>query len=348
MKLNVYNELAAHISRRYAEREPYNLADFLTANHLFRSVDEAFIEFVTEHRPDILRLISDPLQRETLVAAMAEATKLYTWQRNQYIALPAQADTLLSDIYRALTERSRALLQTATDRAAVASAMRAVVDAHHERLTRFFTEVCTSGSGGGTAGDPSAAIEVFGSAAGGNAAAVGAGAFLRSVPCDEYSAELQLRLLAVDIDSLHEPVLDLGCGSSGTLVRFLRDEGVAAIGVDRLAPRETGFVRADWFDAPLEDAQWGTVLAHQSLSLHFLFHHQHATGQEERHAHLLMHVLRSLRPGGRFCCTPALPFFEPFIEDSTYRLQRFPHDMSGTRDELSGIAAALHIIRPER
>lgn len=139
MKLDVYNELAAHISRRYAEREPYDLADFLTANHLFRSVDEAFIEFVTEHRPDILRLLSDPLQRETLVAAMAEATKLYTWQRNQYIALPAQADTLLTEIYRALTERSHASLQTAADRAAVASAMRAVVDAHHERLTRFFT-----------------------------------------------------------------------------------------------------------------------------------------------------------------------------------------------------------------
>ena len=342
MKPDVYNELVSHISRRYKDREQYGLADFLTANHLFRSVDDAFIDFVTERRADILRLLSDHGQREALVAAMAQATKIYSWQRNQYIALPARTDALLMEIYRALTERSRALLETAADRNRIGAAMRAVVDAHHERLTRFFALICTSASSGNTTGDASAA-----SAASGASAEAVSGAFLRSVPCDEYSAQLQMQLLCIEMDRLREPVLDLGCGSSGTLVRFLRDAGVVAVGVDRLAPRETGFVRADWFDAPLEDAQWGMVLAHQSLSLHFLFHHQHATGQEERCARLLMQVLRSLRPGGRFCCTPAMPFFEPFLEDSTYRLQRFPHDVNGTRDELSGIAAALHIIRPE-
>lgn len=336
---DTFNQLQSHISRRYADREQYDLTDFLTANHLFRSVDDDFVDFVFAQRDDILNLLADPARREALVAAMAEATKIYTWQRNQYIALPAQADALLTEIYRALTERSRAMLSTAADRGDVADAMRAVVDAHHDRLTRFFAAVCTPGR-------------------------EGAQAFLRTVPCDEYSAELQLRLLALDPDSLQEPVLDLGCGSAGTLVRFLRKMGIAAMGVDRLAPREEGFVRADWFDAPLDEDQWGTVLAHQSVSLHFLFHHHHATGQEERYTRLLMRVLRSLRPGGRFCCTPSLPFFEPFLIESPYRIERYSHSQdgasgrSGSRDPaveetrpampdaLSDIAAALHIIRP--
>ena len=88
---------------------------------------------------------------------------------------------------------------------------------------------------------------------------------------------------------------------------------------------------------------WGTVIAHQSLSLHFLFHHRHHTGQESRFARLFMQVLQSVRPGGRFCYTPALPFFEEVLEQQgRYGIRRYPH--ASAPAALGELASATHLL----
>ncbi|MHB9055151.1 MAG: hypothetical protein ACYC2P_03220, partial [Paludibacteraceae bacterium] len=48
------------------------------------------------------------------------------------------------------------------------------------------------------------------------------GEMIESVACSEYSADLQIDILQIDIDQIIEPVLDIGCGRQGNLVLSLR------------------------------------------------------------------------------------------------------------------------------
>jgi len=155
-------------------------------------------------------------------------------------------------------------------------------------------------------------------------AAIGA-AFLAGDPvCFEYSPELQLRVLHAGVDELLEPVLDLGCGRHAALVRFLRERGKEAFGIDRAAPRRRFVVRADWLDCPLAPGRWGTVLSHQGLSTHFLHQHLRPAGRPDRLARRYMDVLRAVKPGGSFRYAPGLPFFEELLPRSEYDVERFP------------------------
>ncbi|MGG1617445.1 hypothetical protein ACIFQM_19465 [Paenibacillus sp. NRS-1782] len=58
---------------------------------------------------------------------------------------------------------------------------------------------------------------------------------LMGPPCEEYTPELQAKLLGLDIARLQEPVLDVGCGAEARLVGYLRSLGIEAYGTDRLA-----------------------------------------------------------------------------------------------------------------
>jgi len=147
--------------------------------------------------------------------------------------------------------------------------------------------------------------------------------------CAEYTPSMQLQFLNLEPAVLMGPVLDLGCGD-GRLVRHLRDMGIEATGIDRNAPED--LITGDWFDAPLAPGRWGTILAHQSVSLHFIYAHLHSDARAGRYAALYMRILKSLRPGGSFVYAPSLPFFEPVVARfCTIETSRLPHGFSATR-----------------
>jgi hypothetical protein len=138
----------------------------------------------------------------------------------------------------------------------------------------------------------------------------------------EYSPELQLRVLGLEPGSMKEPILDLGCGEQARLVGYLRAHGKAAVGIDRYSFRAEGARVADWFSLPLLHQSWGTVIAHQSFSLHFLHHHLSANGDAERYASRYMEILQALCPGGVFVYAPGLPFLELLLPRERYRVTR--------------------------
>jgi hypothetical protein len=70
---------------------------------------------------------------------------------------------------------------------------------------------------------------------------------LRPTVSAEYSPELQLSILGLELRDLTEPILDLGCGARAELVRYLRARGKRAVGIDRHLSTEDGARRADWF-----------------------------------------------------------------------------------------------------
>jgi SAM-dependent methyltransferase len=152
--------------------------------------------------------------------------------------------------------------------------------------------------------------------------------------CADYSPELQLRILGLDPANAAGPILDLGCGEDGALVRHLHSLGrTNAVGIDALCRTAGPLRRGDWHAAPLDPDRWGTIVAHQSLSLHLLRAHLHGPDDAAlRHVALYMRVLRSLAPGGRFFYAPALPFLEDLLPPDRWVVRRRDLPIHGPGD----------------
>lgn len=148
---------------------------------------------------------------------------------------------------------------------------------------------------------------------------------LEPVPCSEYSVEMQLEILRLDITLIEEPVLDIGCGKEGALVQYLRGLGVEACGFDRFASDIPPIWTADWLEFDYGQEKWGTIISNLGFSNHFHHHHLREDGDFIGYARKYMDILHSLKPGGSFHYAPELPFIEQFLEDSQWELSK--HDV---------------------
>jgi hypothetical protein len=146
----------------------------------------------------------------------------------------------------------------------------------------------------------------------------------REVTSATYSPELQLAVLGLRAGDLCEPILDVGCGADGGLVRFLRAAGKDARGLDQAAPREEPFVRGDWLAFDYGTAHWGTVVSHLGFSLHFMHQEMKASELAFEYARAYMRIVRSLAPGGTFAYVPGLPFIEAMLPASELQVVRVP------------------------
>lgn len=150
-------------------------------------------------------------------------------------------------------------------------------------------------------------------------------------------------------------MLDIGCGEAASLVHHLRSIGCAAWGIDRHVATSDCTIQADWFAIPRVEGGWGTIVAHQSFSLHFLHAHLRIRGDAERYARAYMAVLHALRPGGSFLYAPGLPFIERLLDADRYRVITRPiagpampgwpaHDP----DRLPDVTATRITLRPQQ
>lgn len=149
------------------------------------------------------------------------------------------------------------------------------------------------------------------------------GRYLEAVYCSEYSADLQIKLLHIDLVHLPEPVLDIGCGINGTLVHYLRGRGLDTYGIDRFSSDSDFIQNADWLEYNYGKNRWGTIISHLGFSNHFYHNHLRKDGDYVSYAKKYMDILHSLKPGGLFHYAPALPFIEPFLDKHEYRVSSF-------------------------
>ncbi|GAK53579.1 hypothetical protein U14_04845 [Candidatus Moduliflexus flocculans] len=323
---HIRQQTLASITERYEAQASRTLRDFMIAPEIFEQVDSQQIVFLWEHRREVLRDFAQPDTPSFLCDACLNATLRYTYHRNQFLNFSDDYLALLAQVYQRLFSHLLDMLQTATSMDKFSVGFREIVRQHHARLRTLFGAYCQALHPAAFAEHP----------------------FLESVCCGEYSAPLQLRLLRVELESLREPILDLGCGSRGEVVTYLRQQGFHAIGLDRLSPELPGFVQADWFGVDFQQNTWGTILAHQSFSTHFLHSHQHAPRQAERYAKTYLAILQSLQSGGIFHYTPGLPFFEPHIRSlPDYRLETRLIDAPNIPESIRAISYAVIIKKRE-
>lgn len=146
------------------------------------------------------------------------------------------------------------------------------------------------------------------------------GEMIESVACSEYSPDLQIEILQIDINKIIEPVLDIGCGRQGNLVLFLRQNSIDAYGFDRFAYDNSALSNSDWFEYKYEKAKWGTIISNLGFSNHFQHHHFRRDGNFIEYAKKYMDILGSLKIGGNFHYAPDLPFVEQYLDKDKYQL----------------------------
>lgn len=143
-------------------------------------------------------------------------------------------------------------------------------------------------------------------------------AVVRPVTCAQYSPELQMEVLGIEIKRLLQPVLDVGCGQHGQMVTHLREMGIDVYGIDRYTFEETHLITADWLEFEYGAEKWGTIISHLGFSNHFHHHHLREDGNYIAYARTYMKILAALRLGGTFYYAPALPFIECYLSDDQY------------------------------
>jgi len=143
-----------------------------------------------------------------------------------------------------------------------------------------------------------------------------------SVACFEYSADLQSEILQLDLTTVMEPILDIGCGENATLVEYLRSNGKTAYGIDRY-PSEKSYIEiADWLEYDYDKNTWGTIISNMAFSNHFIHHHLREDGNYIAYAQKYTEILNSLKSGGSFHYAPDLSFIENFLDKNKYEISR--------------------------
>ena len=320
---SVSEGLQQFIARRYQSRASNDLLDYVFANHVFQRVDPELIDFLHSRRQELAAYLAQSAHRQALAAFCIHATTRYTYQRNQFLHFAGEYEQLLHAEYDQVIAQLASMLATPISRERLASAFAALLRQHHKRLRAILAAYCTAAQPGDLAHHP----------------------LLQTVPCDEYSPRFQLAVLGCNLRQLREPILDLGCGSDGRLVLFLRQQGLAAFGIDRFAPAGEHFVQGDWFAFDIGSRAWGTIIAHHTISTHFVYSHSHQLPIARQYAQLYRQILRSLAVGGAFCYAPGVPFFEARIASlPAYTITKTPIPLN----DWLGIGAIAYATRIRR
>jgi hypothetical protein len=139
----------------------------------------------------------------------------------------------------------------------------------------------------------------------------------------EYSAELQIDLLGIDIAHIKQPVIDIGCGNQANLVKHFRSLGIEAYGIDRhLGIHESYLNQVDWFDFYFEPSKWGTIISNMGFTNHLNYAYMHDIAQLERYLLKMKEIMASLLANGYFYYAPSLPFIEDKLSTKNYKVER--------------------------
>lgn len=157
---------------------------------------------------------------------------------------------------------------------------------------------------------------------------------LTPVACSEYSPDLQIDVLQIDLAHLMQPVLDIGCGSQGKLVHYLKDQGIEVVGIDRFKFSTPDLITVDWLEYDYGKEKWGTIVSNLGFSNHFNHHHLREDGNYIAYGKTFMHILHGLKVGGCFHYAPDLPFIEKYVDLNQFAIKKYEmneYDFNTTR-----------------
>lgn len=284
------------VRQRLDDSASLGLQDIVAGSPQLRTVSGCFRDMLRKNAPRLRSELSAKAVRADLSWLMTEGFARFLGREYQFLDLSRRTMERLERRYRGFVEDVAQALEVQTCEHAVAGA----IASHHDRLRDL---VCALLRQADALDDVRRGVRPV---------------------CAEYSPDLQLEVLGLTPDDFEEPVLDLGCGEEAGLVRHLCEEGIAAWGIDRRVAASERTIRGDWFSVPRLEDGWGTIIAHQSFSLHFLHAHHRSEEGAASYARGYMSLLRALRPGGQLVYAPGLPFIESVLPADRFQVVRRP------------------------
>ena len=146
---------------------------------------------------------------------------------------------------------------------------------------------------------------------------------IKPVACSEYSVELQVIILKIDVKTIMKPVLDIGCGKQGNLVNHLCKLGIDTNGIDRFSFSDNKLTNADWLEYHYGVEKWGAIVSNLGFSNHFKHHNLREDGNYMEYGKKYMDILKSLKIGGRFHYAPDLPFIEIYLDNKQFQVDKY-------------------------
>jgi hypothetical protein len=296
----IFRRLSNLVIRRYQTNARKSMLDVFQVDQDFLRLEKDNLEFMFSNRCEIVNILEDPDLSSNLVNQFVKSSLEFTYNNNQYIHLDLNEQQRLQSLYINYLQGMKEILQTTSDFGTFETDFSYLVKVHFKELSANISRFFDHETGW----------------------QVQENIILKQVVCSEYSPDFQLGLLGLDPNTIQGPVLDLGCGKNGTLVKHLKQLRIAAIGIDRIVDNCPFLREADWFDLDLTPETWGTVISHMAFSNHFLFHHRYKNGKPRQYARLYMKILQSLKPGGVFVYTPGLPFIEQYLPESEFSVRK--------------------------
>ncbi len=150
---------------------------------------------------------------------------------------------------------------------------------------------------------------------------------INPVACSEYSPDLQINILKINVEHLMQPVLDIGCGKHGFLTKRLKNLGIKVYGIDRFKFSIPNLISADWLKYNYGIKKWGTIISNLGFSNHFNHHNLREDGKYIEYGKTYMNILHSLKAGGSFYYAPDLPFIEKYLKPEQFALNK--HEIKG-------------------
>lgn len=302
------------LSQRLADVADVHMRDMLAAAPILSRLSPEFTRNLLTDARSLQHELAGAPARETLAGVMSDGMAAWMTREHQFVELAQHDRKALSAHYRRLIDE----LATRLAQDDPCSAIEKVLEDHHVRLQSWLTAVLE------------------------NAGALDAARSGAEIVCAEYSPIIQLRVLGLGDARLADPVLDLGCGEAGLLVRHLRSAGQVQVeGIDQDASSANGLTRCSWFDVLLPASSLGTIIAHQSFTLHFLHAHIASAERAARFAQRYMDILHALKPGGCFAYAPSLPFIEQLLDADRFSVSTRAISLPRGRSMPPGLLAAL-------
>ena len=153
----------------------------------------------------------------------------------------------------------------------------------------------------------------------------------------QYSADLQTRLLRLDLGKLRTPILDIGCGQDANLVHFLRSKDLEAYGIDRSVKVPTDFLSmTDWFEYEYGRNKWGTIVSNLAISNHLKYAQVYDAGRIPAYLKTFQDIINSLALDGTLTIAPAVDLMKKLADRRSYATEEW---------EMSSVAKVLRITR---
>lgn len=289
--MNIYNKIISLISYQLSINNNKNLFcenNILSINYLE--------QFLISYKQEILSFFENE-QKSNLLKYLKKEIPLIFYNINQYIDFTNDDLNLLEVIYSKLLKDIYYLLKN--DRCC-SMHIENILKQHYQNLAYWIKQT-----------NPFT-YELYKNQS----------HFLNKEICSEYNVETQIKVLHLPLNSLTEPVLDIGCGKSGNLVKMLRKYGYEAYGFNRIMLYKTNYIFEDnWMDFDFTPHKWGTIISHLSFANHFKYNHLSGNRSTD-YAKKYMQILSSLKTMGVFYYAPSLPFIENLLPKEYFIISR--------------------------